>query len=131
MNIWRTCHLSCGHLVFALGNRSIFLVLKTCFLFTVVSLLVLDFFEKNWHMIWILFVCIFSTISKSSTPLSFLPTTTYLILEIGGNGFFYAYSRGASPQIVIDEIVVESLNVLVYVVEVIFFCQQPLYTQMK
>jgi len=47
-----------------------------------------------------------------------LPTATYLILEIGGNGFFYAYSRGASPQIVIDEIVVEPLNVLVSIVEV-------------
>jgi len=47
-----------------------------------------------------------------------LPTTTYLILEIGGNGFFYAYSKGASPQIVIDEIVAKSLNVLVFVVEI-------------
>jgi hypothetical protein len=52
-----------------------------------------------------------------------------LKLEIGGNGFFYAYSRGASPQIVIDEIVVESLNVLVSALEVKKTCQQPLYTQ--
>jgi Holliday junction resolvase len=58
-----------------------------------------------------------------------LPTATYLILEIEGNGFFYGYSRGASPQIVIDEIMAESLNVFVYVVEVKKTCQQPLYTQ--
>jgi hypothetical protein len=32
--------------------------------------------------------------------------------------FFNTYSRGVSPQIVIDEIVVESLNVLVSIVEV-------------
>jgi len=131
MNIWRTFHLSCGHLVFALGDRSIFLVLKTCFPFTIASLLVLDFFEENWHMVWILFVCIFSTISKPSTPLSFLPVATYLILEIGGNGFFYAYSRCASPQIVIDEIVAESLNVLVSTVEVKKTCQQPLYIEIN
>jgi hypothetical protein len=60
-----------------------------------------------------------------------LPTATYLILDIGGNGFFYAYFRGPSPQIVIDEIVAKSLNVLVSVVEVKKTCQQPLYTQMK
>jgi hypothetical protein len=60
-----------------------------------------------------------------------LPTATYLILEIGGNGLFYAYSKGASPQIVIDEIVAESLNVLVSFVEVRKTCQQPFYTLMK
>jgi hypothetical protein len=60
-----------------------------------------------------------------------LPTATYLILEIEGNDFFYAYSKGASPQFVIDEIVAESLNVLVSAVEVKKTCQQPLYTQMK
>jgi hypothetical protein len=38
--------------------------------------------------------------------------------EIGGNGFFYEYSRGSSPQTIIDEIVPESLNVLVFAVEV-------------
>ncbi|CAK9867770.1 unnamed protein product [Sphagnum jensenii] len=54
---------------------------------------------------------------QPSTPLSFLPTAAYLIPEIGGNDFFYAYSRGASPQTVIDEIVPHSLNLLVSAVE--------------
>jgi hypothetical protein len=44
---------------------------------------------------------------------------------------FSAYSRGASPQIVIDEIVAKLLNVLVSTMEVKKTCQQPLYTQMK
>jgi hypothetical protein len=58
-----------------------------------------------------------------------LPTATYLIVEIGGNGFFYAYSRSASPQIVIDESLAKSLNVLVSVVEAKNTGQQPLYNQ--
>jgi hypothetical protein len=48
----------------------------------------------------------------------FFPTATHLIPEIGGNGFFYAYSRGSLPQTIIDEIVPKSLNVLVSAVEV-------------
>ncbi len=78
-------------------------------------------------MVWILFLYVLFTLSEPSTPLSFLPTAAYLIPEIGGNDFFYAYSRGASPQTVIDEILPHSLSLLVSAVEVKKTCQQPLY----
>jgi hypothetical protein len=41
-----------------------------------------------------------------------------LIPNIGGNGFFYAYFKSFSPQIIKDEIVPEPLNVLVFAMEV-------------
>jgi hypothetical protein len=90
--------------------------------------LILDFFgRKLTYGMNTIFLYVFSTLSEPSTPLSFLPTAAYLIPEMGGNDFFYAYFRGASPQTVIDEIVPDSLNLLVSAVEVKETCQQPLY----
>jgi hypothetical protein len=50
--------------------------------------------------------------------IEFLPNRNTLDTKYRGNGFFYAYSRGFSPQTIIDEIVPKSLNVLVFAAEV-------------
>ncbi|KAH8936382.1 hypothetical protein BDL97_17G081500 [Sphagnum fallax] len=54
---------------------------------------------------------------QPSTPLSFLPTATYLIPEMGINDFYYAYSERVSPQTAIDEILPKSLKLVVSAVE--------------
>jgi len=51
------------------------------------------------------------------TPLSFVSNAAYLILEIGGDDFFYEYQKGVTPQTVIQNNVSNAVAALVSTVE--------------
>ncbi|CAM6059798.1 unnamed protein product, partial [Sphagnum tenellum] len=54
---------------------------------------------------------------QSSTPLSFVSNAAYLILEIGGDDFFYEYQKGVTPQTVLQNNVSNAVAALVSTVE--------------
>ncbi|KAH9556222.1 hypothetical protein CY35_07G015200 [Sphagnum magellanicum] len=54
---------------------------------------------------------------QSPTPLSFVSNAAYLILEIGGDDFFYEYLKGVTPQTVIQNNVPNAVAALVSTVK--------------
>jgi phospholipase/lecithinase/hemolysin len=54
---------------------------------------------------------------QSPTPLSFVSNAAYLILEIGGDDFFYEYLKGVTPQSVIQNNVSNAVAALVSTVQ--------------
>jgi len=67
---------------------------------------------------------VFSAISESPTPLSFVSNAAYLILEIGGDDFFYEYLKGVTPQTVIQNNVPNAVAALVSTVKVKESCSK-------
>jgi phospholipase/lecithinase/hemolysin len=58
-----------------------------------------------------------SNSSHPPTPLSFVSNAAYLILEIGGDDFFYEYQKGVTPQTVLQNNVSNAVAALVSTVK--------------